>query len=111
MSASIKKNVITITQGDTLDTTLKLYTSDDEEYIPSEGDVIRFACKASYKDSTPLIYKVIPNSTLQLRLESEETKKLTARAKPYVYDIQITFADGTVNTFISSYLYSTQEVE
>jgi hypothetical protein len=35
-----------------------------------------------------------------LRLESEETKLLRAGGEPYVYDIEITMEDGTVDTFI-----------
>jgi hypothetical protein len=47
-----------------------------------------------------------------LRLEAEETKLLTAGWVPYVYDIQITMEDGTVDTFIDrAKLIVTEEVE
>ncbi len=44
--------------------------------------------------------KIIPHDSMNLRLESEETKLLKAGGLPYVYDIEITMADGTVDTFI-----------
>jgi hypothetical protein len=48
----------------------------------------------------PLIWKSIPNETLRLFLDAEDTKRLSVECSPYVYDIQITMADGTVDTFI-----------
>ena len=89
---------ITMTQGDTLDTKVNILVKIDQEttipYVPSEGDRVRIAIKSSYKDSEPIILKEIPVSTLQLRLESEETELLEARRKPYVYDIQLTTPFG-----------------
>lgn len=107
---------ITMTQGDTLDTKVNILVRVDEEttipYVPSEGDQIRFAVKSSYKDLEPIITKAIPVSTLQLRLESEETKLLETRRKPYVYDIQLTTPFGTVDTFMDRKLmYITEEVD
>lgn len=39
----IKNNKITITKGDTLETHLIIKMSSGEEYVPAEGDTIRFA--------------------------------------------------------------------
>ena len=46
-------NELTITRGDTLETALVIYTDDtqQEEYIPAEGDVIRFAVKRKISDA------------------------------------------------------------
>ena len=107
----IENNTITITRGDTLETAVLISTSDGDEFIPSAGDVIRFALKGEYRDDEPLISKQIPNDTLILRLESEETKRLSARRKPYVYDVQLTTPDGTVDTFISGTVVVTEEVD
>ena len=108
----INDNVITIVRGDTLETPVRLFTKCGDEYIPAEEDRIRFALKSTYDEDSPvLVYKEIPNDTMILRLESWETKKLQARRKPYVYDVELTTADGYVDTFIRSQLKVLEEVE
>lgn len=107
----IKNNTITITRGDTLETTISIMTRGGDTYVPSECDRIRFALKKSYADSRPLIIKEIPTDTMVLRLESEETRLLKAGKDPYVYDVQITMENGTVDTFISGNLYAIEEVD
>lgn len=116
MSVSIEDNRITMTRGDTLRLQITM-GRDGEAYVPTEGDVIRFAVKhptlndskTEYVDPEPLLMKTIPTDTLMLELESEDTKPLGFGR--YDYDIQITFADGTVDTFISGSLKLTKEVE
>ena len=108
----ITDNVITIVRGDTLETLLNIKTKCGEDYLPSADDVIRFALKSDYEAGSPvLIRKVIPNDTLVLCLEAYETKKLPARRRPYVYDIELTTADGYVDTFIRSQFKVLEEVE
>ena len=103
MSVQIKKNNIIMTRGDTLRLKIEIYGSDEKgnliKYIPIEEDKIRFALKEKYSDEYPLILKEIPWDTMILHLLPEDTKKLKQPAE-YVYDIQITLSDGTVNTFI-----------
>lgn len=107
MSYSIKGNTITLTRGDTFMGKVNL-TVDGETYAPNDEDVIRFAVKhkdmtpgkKDYVDEEPLIEKIIPNNSLVLRLESSDTNELDFG--DYVYDIQITFADGSVDTFITA---------
>lgn len=101
-----------LTRGDTLDVTISILNADGSEYIPTEGDSVRFAVKGAYKDQRTILIVDIPIDTLRLRVESEDTKKFTARKDPYVYDIQLTKEDGTVDTFIDrAQLYITEEVE
>lgn len=109
----IEDNVITITRGDTLDTNVSIKTKGGEDFVPAEGDVIRFALKKTFKPTEePIIFKVIPNETLHLRLEAEDTKLLLARDEPYAYDVQITMANGTVDTFIDrGKFFVTDEVD
>ena len=109
---NISGSTITITRGDTLDALVEILLPDGSAYSVQEGDVIRFAVKQRYGDREPVICKEIPHGTMNLRLESEETKLLNAGGPPYVYDIQITMEDGTVDTFIErARLIVTEEVE
>ena len=80
----------------------------DAPYILQGGDIVRFAVKHNeyvgvryreLKDAEPLILKTIPNDTQYLELDPEDTKDLGFGE--YLYDIEITMADGTVDTFIA----------
>lgn len=107
MSYSITGTTITMTRGDTLKATITL-TKDGEVYTPAEGDKIRFAVKhttmfcdrGEYVDDEPLILKDVPIETMTLTLDPEDTKGL--EFGKYVYDMEITFTDGTVDTFITA---------
>lgn len=68
-----------------------------EDYTPVTGDVIRFAMKRK-ESRYPLIEKEIPHDTMQLHIDPDDTNGLPFGT--YVYDMQITFADGTVKTFV-----------
>lgn len=113
----IDGTTITMTRGDTLIVYVAM-TRDGEAYIPQTGDTLRFAVKhtkmnskrTEYEDETPMILKDIPIDTQQLRLDPEDTKSFGFGT--YVYDIQLTYADGTVDTFITeAKLILTPEVE
>lgn len=65
--------------------------------------------KRNYSSSRVLIHKKIPNDTLILYLEPKDTKKLAFGN--YVYDIEITFANGDVDTFIRGEFGIEPEVE
>lgn len=109
MSYSISGTTITLTRGDTLIAQISITDSEDNPYIPVEGDSVRFAMKSDYSDVNPLIEKDIPIDTLKLVLEPEDTKKLPFGT--YVYDIQLTKSTGEVDTFITkSKLKLTEEV-
>lgn len=101
---------ITMTRGDTLRTVISVTDMNGTLYVPREGDTIRFACKKDYNDTECLIYKEIPYDTLLLQLDPEDTKEMN-QPDIYVFDIQITLADGTVSTFIKGKLKIIEEVE
>ena len=65
----IHDNRIVMTRGDTLKTKINIVDADGNEYVPVEGDVIRFALKKDYSDPSPILTKTIPNDTLILHLE------------------------------------------
>ena len=106
MSYKIKGTDIQLTRGDTLEMQLEIIKN-DEVYTPTNGDVIRFAMKSNklnsdksdYEEKIPLVIKEIPNNTMILKLDPEDTKSLSFGN--YVYDIQITFENGDVNTFVA----------
>lgn len=101
---------IVLTKGDTFKATVVMKTEDGTEYAPESGDVVRFAMKQGYEDEQLLVEKVIPNDTLLLKLDPIDTKNL--EVGEYVYDIEITYANGDVDTFIDrGTLKLTEEVE
>lgn len=106
---NISGTTIELTRGDTLRVVLELTDYNGNAYVPNSGDVIRFAMKRRYNDATPIILKTIPNDTLTLLLEPSETKTLPYAE--YVYDIEITYVNGDVDTFINkATLKLTEEV-
>lgn len=114
MSSKISGTTITLTRGDTLRVLVTMHYG-GEEYIPQEGDALQFALKrriyntkkTEFLDEEPLILKTIPIDTQVLTLDPEDTKPLGFGQ--YAYDIQITFADGTVDTFIPNATFYIKE--
>lgn len=113
MSYRIDGTTIYLTRGDTFEALVEAILPDSEgaePYVPVEGDSVRFAMKADYEDEKPLVVKDIPIDTMRLVLTPEDTKSLPFGR--YVYDIQITYADGKVDTFITKgRLRLTEEVD
>lgn len=108
---SIVGNTISMTRGDTLRTVVDIFNSDGTPYEPVEGESIRFAVKASYNAKDVIIYKDIPLDTRLLELDPSDTKNLK-QPFDYVYDIQITRANGDIDTFIAKQkLRITEEVD
>ena len=102
---------IELTRGDSLRLTVELLKKVDpvppateptwEPYVPQEDDVIRFAVSKGYKNESgyELQFKVtIPHDTLRVEAGPDKT---ALNYYEYNYDVEITFADGTVDTFIS----------
>lgn len=101
---------IRLTKGDTFAVQVDAIREDTGEiYVPVEGDTVRFAMKRCPSDDECLVYKSIPIDTMILRLEADDTKDLDI--SPYYYDVQITFANGDVDTFIKGYFTLNTEVE
>lgn len=110
MSFKVKRNTIYLTRGDTFKAQLTICNPDGTKYTPIEGDTIRFALKENIEDAECLIYKDIPIDTMILVIDPSDTKEL--EYGNYIYDIQLTKANGDVDTFITaSKLKLTYEVE
>lgn len=105
----VNGTTITMTRGDTLAVQIGINNADGTPYVPSQGDAVRFALKKDYSDKTPLIMKTIDNEDLCLTLVPNDTKKLAFG--DYVYDIELTQEDGTVDTFVAKARFKiTEEV-
>ena len=104
---SIQNNAISLTRGDSFSCEVGIKVN-GETYTPASGDVIKFymkrammnAQKTAYVDAKPLIEKEIPNNTMILHLDPNDTKSLLFG--DYVYDCEITFAGGNTDTFINN---------
>lgn len=107
MSYNITGTTITLTRGDTFEALVSAIKRDGTQYIPVEGDSIRFAMKENYDDPRPLLVKDIPIDTMMLTLEPQDTADLNFGK--YVYDIQLTKANGKVDTFISKAILKLSE--
>lgn len=94
---TIKGNAITLTRGDSFYCQIAL-KKNGAAYTPQEGDVIRFAMKKNYWDAEAVIEKVVPNETMLLALTPADTAIAIGN---YEYDLEITFANGDVDTFIN----------
>lgn len=107
MSCTVKNNEIVMTRGDTFQSLINIYVN-SKPYTPVNGDTVRFAMKhkamtagnKQYVDQEPILTKTIPISTMILTIDPADTKALDF--DEYVYDLQITFADGRVSTFVEN---------
>ena len=103
----IENNRISLTRGDSMAVFIDLYADSGEPWEPQEGDTVKFALKSNkfncnmseFLDHSPLIQKDISTSDMVLRLVPADTKSLGFGN--YVYDIEVTFADGFVDTPIN----------
>ena len=110
MAFRVKNTTIYLTRGDTFKALITISNPDGTIYTPQEGDEIRFAMKQDVEDEECLIIRDIPKESMLLILYPEDTKRLEYGT--YVYDIQLTKANGDVDTFITaSKLKLTYEVE
>ena len=87
-----------MTRGDTFRAKIRLVNRAGESYTPQTGDVITFAAMQKYDDAVPLIEKTIDNDSMELVLDPADTSALPYGS--YVYDMDLTYANGDVDTFI-----------
>ena len=96
---TIKGKRIRLTRGDTAKISFELFDEDGNEYVPQAGDEMRFAMKKYYTDDEPVVEIDIDMETMTLTIEPSDTDGLDMPFT-YVYDIQVTLADGTVDTVV-----------
>lgn len=96
----VEGTTITMTRGDTLRVKISIKKQDGEVYTPTSSDSITFTAKKNYATDEIVIQKDIDPLMMLLQLDPEDTKDLKMPSQ-YVYDIQLTTSDGTVDTFIA----------
>lgn len=96
----ITDGTIKMTRGDTLAAQLILKMKQSgEAYTPVEGDEIDFEMRRlPFDKGEPVLEKSIDTSTLMFELEPEDTADLDCGE--YAYKMRMTYADGSVDTFI-----------
>lgn len=97
----VNGTTISMTRGDTFRTTVSGLKPDGsgEYYEFKDGDVVKFTVKKSYGSDEILIEKYLNPKTMVLEILPEDTKNMRMPSS-YVYDVQLTKEDGTVDTFI-----------
>lgn len=86
-------------RGDTFIKTLTL-KKNGQTYTPHENDVIKFTVCKGFKDERGykvFIQKTIDHQLMQIKIESSETESMLYGN--YNFDMEITYNDGTVETF------------
>ena len=105
---SIKDNNISLTRGDTA--YFDLYIKDHNFQV---GDIIELSVKKNLKDTEHLFKKVaeVPIEVEKITLKVEPIDTASATFAEYFYDIQLTRANGDVNTIIPVHKFTiTKEV-
>lgn len=112
-----KNGNIHLTRGDTL--TLKCApkvtdpeTGEKSDYEPQAGDTFRFAISKGYEGDAAyqlMCEAEIDPGTWLATIPASKTKELSYET--YNYDCECTFADGTVDTYISGQIEITGETK
>lgn len=104
----IRRNNIYLTRGDTLFVKVTPILSNGKEYTLKKGDVITFTVKKTTGDDDDILIQRTTENGI-INITPFETKQLDYGE--YVYDCQLTTADGYVNTFVTPHaLYVQEEV-
>lgn len=89
-------NEIRMTRGDTESFTISITGQDNLEYELKDGDKLVFTVKQSVYDEKVIIQKQIIDKSFII--DHEDTTNLLYGT--YYYDVQLTFANGSVCTVI-----------
>ena len=91
---------IYMTRGDTEVLNISLELEDGDEPLLEDGDTLYFTVKTSPETPVKTIQKIVTDfgneGVAEIVIEHDDTKSL--RPGRYVYDVQVTKADGTVYT-------------
>lgn len=103
MFAILKNGDIQLTRGDTARFTVSITNDEKQPYTIQEDDVMTFAVKSEYTDTTPAIQKKVTGGNL-FHIEPNDTKGLDFGK--YKYDVQLTTADGDNYTVVADKIFT-----
>ena len=94
-----KDNTIHLTRGDTARFSIGqiVNTITNTNYTPTAEDTVTMTIKKTVLQADPCVQLIVPGGEV-LHIKPEDTKAMAFGN--YVYDIQITMADGDVYTII-----------
>lgn len=101
----VVSNNITITRGDSGTLNIRIEDPAGNDYIMREGDKAVLTVKRSTADKDALFQLPIVDGVAKIRPENTNTLDYGT----YVYDCQLTTADGDVYTFISPHQFKVAE--
>lgn len=101
MAYKIKRNRIQLVRGDTFRAKLTLKDKAGTEYIPSADDEVLFTVKRNASTDKILIQKKVADG--EVHLEPADTEDLPFGS--YVYDVQVTLANGDKDTVIKANVF------
>ena len=97
-----KQNELYITRGDSYSLTVIIKDQDGNVLELEQEDTVYFTVKKSTETSTIALQKIITSFTEEgycnIEIEPQDTKEF--RYGNYVYDIQVSYANGNVLTII-----------
>jgi len=88
-------NTIKITRGDYACFDIEIEDFDGEPYIPGENEIVTFTVR---KSTTAKVIEIQKTGTT-IQIEGADTDNM--KYGRYVYDVQLTHADGRRDTFIT----------
>ena len=103
----INKNRIYLTRGDSANIDLDIHTGDGAVFTPDGGDQILFTVRKTPKGTGDSEMQVeITDGVIRIKPHHTENMKYG----PYMYDIQVNYASGDVETILTGEFILTAEV-
>ena len=101
-------NTIHLTRGDTARFSIGriVNTVTNTNYTPSAEDTVTMTIKKTVLQADPCVQLIVPGGEV-LHIKPEDTKAMTFGK--YVYDVQLTTADGDVYTIIPPATFDLQK--
>lgn len=96
----IKNGYIGLTKGDTARINVTIKSGENTEYICTTGDTLKFSVKNSKTSTTYVFQKVVTDFSEGVKIVIEPSDTNTIAVGSYYYDVELTLANGDVNTIV-----------